>query len=63
MKFKDLNNIINFNQDLINVFTDYAFGLDKYFSKEENKLKHSELYEEYQVLNHNLYFPFRAFKF
>ena len=54
MKFKDLNKIINFNQDLINVFTDYAFGLDKYFDKEENKLKHSELYEEYQVLNQNL---------
>ena len=26
MKFKDLNKIINFNQDLINIFTDYALA-------------------------------------
>lgn len=54
MKFRDLNKILNFNQDLINIFTDYAFSLDHYFKNEKNKEEHKELYDEYQVLNKNL---------
>ena len=54
MKLKDLTKIMNLNQDLINIFTDYAFSLDCYFKEEKNRLKHKELFDEYQLLNQNL---------
>lgn len=54
MKLRDLTKIMNFNQKLINIFTDYAFGLDKYFKEEINRVEHKVLYDEYQILNQNL---------
>ena len=53
MNFND-KKIINFSQGLINIFTDYAFTLDRYFKDEKNKKEHKELFEEYQVLHQNL---------
>ena len=52
--FKDFNKIINYSNDLINVFTDYAYSLDNYFKVEENKKKHEYLYNEYLILSKNL---------
>ena len=40
--------------DLINIFTDYAYSLDEYFKIEKNKEEHLELFNEYQILNKNL---------
>lgn len=53
MNFKEIK-ILNFAQDLINLFSDYSFGLDKYFEKEKNKKEHLELYNEYMVLSQNI---------
>lgn len=54
MKFNNVNKIVNFSNDLINIFTDYAYGLDKYFKDDKNKKEHLELYNEYMNLNQNL---------
>ena len=54
MKIRDLTKIMDFNHDLLNIFTDYVFGLDNYFKEEKNRIDHKELFEEYQVLNQNL---------
>ena len=53
MKFNE-NKIVHFANDLINLFTDYAFSLEHYFKDEKNKKEHIELYNEYQILNLNL---------
>ena len=45
---------LNLCNDLINIFTDYAYSLDEYFKIEKNKDEHLELYNEYQILNQNL---------
>lgn len=54
MKLRELNKIMNLNYDLLNIFTDYVFILDYYFKDEKNKKEHSDLYNEYQILNENL---------
>lgn len=54
MNFKELIKAMNLSNDLLNIFTDYAFILDRYFANEKNKEEHKELYDEYQVLNQNL---------
>lgn len=54
MKLRDLNKIMNFNYDLLNIFTDYAFILDNYFEDEKNKKEHSDLYNEYITLQKNI---------
>ena len=54
MKLRDLTKIMNLNQDLINIFTDYAFALDYYFQDDNNKEEHKVLYEEYKNLNDNI---------
>lgn len=54
MKLKDLTKIMNLNQDLINIFTDYAFSLEHYFKDENNQKEHKALYEEYKTLNDNI---------
>lgn len=45
---------LNLANDMINVFTDYSYSLDNYFKDEKNRTEHSELYEEYLILNKNL---------
>lgn len=54
MKLRDLTKIMNLNQDLINIFTDYAFALDYYFQDDNNKEEHKILYEEYKTLHENI---------
>ena len=54
MRPKQLMQVANLAQDLCNIFTDYAFVLDKYFESKQNKENHSDLYLEYQNLIHNL---------
>ena len=45
---------INLSNDMINIFNDYAFTLDTYFSIQENKEKHKDLYNQYMILNEDL---------
>lgn len=45
---------LNFCNDLINIFKDYAFVLDDYFKDEKNREEHLKLYNEYQTLNVNI---------
>lgn len=45
---------INLSNDMINIFNDYAFDLDIYFSNEENKKNHKELYDKYMILSESL---------
>ena len=54
MKFRDLKKVTNFNYDLINIFTDYAYILDNYFKDKKNIEEHQVLYEEYLLLSKNL---------
>lgn len=54
MRLKSLHEIMAFNKELLDIFTDYSFCLDKYFSDTNNQLQHKELFEEYQVLHQNL---------
>lgn len=51
---KKIMNSLELANDLINIFTDYAFGLDKYFEKEENRKESPYLYHEYIILNENI---------
>lgn len=41
---------LNFAQDLVNVFSNYATNLDNYFKDENNQKEHLELYNYYQKL-------------
>ncbi len=45
---------LNLCNDLIDIFTDYAFVLDDYFQNENNREEHLELWNEYQILIVNL---------
>ena len=54
MGLKDFKKITSLNYDLINIFTDYSIGLEQYFKSEDNRINHSELFEEFQVLNKNI---------
>lgn len=54
MNNREIKKIMNFTNDLINIFTDYSFSLDTYFKEEKNKNEHKHLYEEYQILNQNI---------
>lgn len=51
---KETMKIFNLSNDLINIFTDYAYSLDEFFKDDKNKKKHQFLYNEYQLLNQNL---------
>lgn len=54
MKKKEVKKYFKFCDDMINIFSDYAFKLDKYFSNEDNKILHQDLFFEYQVLKDDL---------
>lgn len=45
---------LNFSNDMINVFSEYANNLDRYFVDEQNRKEHRELYQEYLRLRDNL---------
>lgn len=42
--------ITKLSQQLIKIFSDYAINLDEYFKNDDNKSKHSELYDYYKKL-------------
>lgn len=54
MRLKEITKAMNLSNDLINIFTDYAFCLDDYFKSDINKKEHKDLYIEYLNLNKNL---------
>lgn len=56
MKFNKNNifKVMNLSNDMINIFNDYAFTLDTYFSIQENKEKHKDLYNQYMILNEDI---------
>ena len=51
---KKIRKQLNLCNDLIDIFTDYAFVLDDYFQDEINRKEHLKLWNEYQILNVNL---------
>ena len=51
---KKIKKQLNLCNDLINIFSDYAFVLDDYFQDENNREEHLKLWNEYQFLNVNL---------
>ena len=51
---RKITKIISLSNDMINIFQDYAFNLDTYFSIEGNKEKHKDLYDQYMILNEDL---------
>ena len=51
---RKITKIISLYNDMINIFQDYAFNLDTYFSIPGNKEKHKDLYDQYMILNEDL---------
>lgn len=51
---RKLKSAINFSQDLVIIVKDYSIKMDSYFSSEENKNEHSDLYDIYQDFNENI---------
>uniref|UniRef100_A0AAU8B772 Uncharacterized protein n=1 Tax=Dulem virus 59 TaxID=3145770 RepID=A0AAU8B772_9VIRU len=45
---------LNLCTDLINIFIDYVYSLDKYFKSDANKEKNYFLYNEYKFFNRNI---------
>ncbi len=54
MKNREIKKILNFTNDLRQVFIDYIFVLDDYFEVESNINEHNELYLEYENLRKNI---------
>lgn len=54
MKLNEFKRLIKLNTDMINIFTDYAFVLERYFEVANNRVNHYELYLEFQNLHSNL---------
>ena len=51
---RDIQKIMNFTNELINIFTDYSFSLEPYFKNEDNRKNNQALYEEFLTLNNNI---------
>ncbi len=45
---------INFSRDLVEIVKEYSSKMDSYFSSEENKINHSDLYDMYQDLSYSI---------
>ncbi|MCI5543847.1 MAG: hypothetical protein MR405_08065 [Mollicutes bacterium] len=54
MKNREIKKILNFTDDLINIFTDYLYVVNDYFENDKNKEKHVELYQQVRILNNNI---------
>ena len=54
MKKKKLISVVNFSQDLVNIFTIYVKCLEEYFSEDENIKNHYELYNYFKQLDANI---------
>lgn len=54
MKNREIKKILNFTDDLRNIFTDYLYVVNDYFEDDKNKEKHVELYQQVRILNNNI---------
>ena len=54
MNKKEIKKMLDFTDELINIFIDYSIVLDNYFRFEGNRLMHKDLYDEYKVLSSNI---------
>ena len=54
MKNREIKKILNFTDDLRNIFTDYLYILNNYFENDKNKEEHVELYQQVRILNNNI---------
>ena len=54
MKKREIKKILNFTDDLRNIFTDYLYVVNDYFENDKNKEKHVELYQQIRILNNNI---------
>ena len=54
MKNREIKKILNFTDDLRNIFTDYLYVVNDYFENDKNKEKHVELYQQARILNNNI---------
>mgnify|MGYP004477429333 FL=1 len=54
MKNREIKKILNFTDDLRNIFTDYLYVVNDYFENDKNKEKHVELYQQIRILNNNI---------
>ena len=54
MKNREIKKILNFTDDLRNIFTDYLYVVNDYFENDNNKEKHVELYQQVRILNNNI---------
>lgn len=54
MKNREIKKILNFTDDLRNIFTDYLYVVNDYFEIDKNKEKHVELYQQVRILNNNI---------
>ena len=54
MKNREIKKILNFTDDLRNIFTDYLYVVNDYFESDKNKEEHVELYQQVRILNNNI---------
>ena len=54
MKNREIKKILNFTDDLRNIFTDYLYVVNDYFENDKNKEEHVELYQQVRILNNNI---------
>ena len=54
MKNREIKKILNFTDDLRNIFMDYLYVVNDYFENDKNKEKHVELYQQVRILNNNI---------
>lgn len=54
MKNREIKKILNFNDDLRNIFTDYLYVVNDYFENDKKKEEHVELYQQVRILNNNI---------
>ena len=54
MKNREIKKILNFTDDLRNIFTDYLYVVNDYFESDKNKEEHVDLYQQVRILNNNI---------
>ena len=54
MKNREIKKILNFTDDLRNMFTDYLYVVNDYFENDKKKEEHVELYQQVRILNNNI---------
>ena len=54
MKNREIKKMLNFTDDLRNIFTDYLYFVNDYFEDDKNKEEHVELYQLVRILNNDI---------